>query len=94
MLAHAALDKKDYPSALSYVAEAEEWPERLGVGKPFPADINIDLENWMKYLIHSQSGNQLEADHVLKQVMNKKINLENYLQMIRSISANTDQRIF
>jgi tetratricopeptide (TPR) repeat protein len=94
MLAQAALDKKDHPSALSYVAEAEEWPERLGVGKPFPSDIDMDLENWMKYLIHSQSGDQLEAEHLLKQVKNKKINQENYLQMIRSISGNTDQRIF
>jgi len=32
--------------ALRLVATAREWPERLGSGKPYPADIDERLEDW------------------------------------------------
>lgn len=94
MLAQEALEEKELAIALDYVDEAEEWPERLGVGKPFPADIDSDLENWMKHMIYRQSGKEREAMHVLKEVKNKEITADNYREMLRSISAGVDQRIF
>src|SRR5690606_15444608 len=73
MLAQEALDQRDYKKALARVSEALEWPAHLGVGKPFEADINNDLEQWMQYLILSRSGKQAAAKRAWANIDNKAL---------------------
>lgn len=40
---------KSYVKALSFVNQAKEWPENLGVGKPYPENEDLRLEEWMSY---------------------------------------------
>ena len=36
-----------FDDALRLVATARQWPETLGAGKPYPADIDERLEDWL-----------------------------------------------
>ena len=63
MLALDALKKRQYKTAFKKVEEAKEWPMNLGEGKPFPANINTDLEDSIDQLIKEARANKkLEID--------------------------------
>ncbi len=46
LLAVERLQAGAFDDALRLVTTAREWPERLGSGKPYPADIDERLEDW------------------------------------------------
>ena len=94
MLAHAAMERKRFKEALARIEEAKEWPNRLGVGKPYPTSINEDLENWMTGYIYLESGEKGRSQEYFEQVKNKEINEETYLDMITAISSRADRRLF
>ncbi len=50
MQAVQLMQKKNYKGSLKYIQQARQWPENLGVGKPYDEDIDYRLENWMTYL--------------------------------------------
>ena len=50
MQAVAAIKNKKYKDALSKIATARRWPENLGVGKPYDADIDDRLESYLESL--------------------------------------------
>lgn len=50
MEAWLKLQDKQYGDALSFINQSREWPEHLGVGKPYAGDIDSRLEDWMTYL--------------------------------------------
>ena len=94
MLAHLAMAKGQNNEALKKVNEAEEWPKRLGVGKPFSDLINSDLENWMKYKIYKALDENDLSSSSLDKVKNKDINEDTYLNLIKQITKKEDQRLF
>jgi hypothetical protein len=47
LLAVDRLQAGAYGEALRLVDTARQWPERLGAGKPYPADIDERLEDWV-----------------------------------------------
>jgi tetratricopeptide (TPR) repeat protein len=49
MLASQRFKAGAYVDALKLIAVAEEWPEHLGAGKPYPEDVDQRLENWLAY---------------------------------------------
>jgi len=51
MLSLQLLQSHNYNAALQKVIESRKWPERLGVGKPYPDMINDSLENGIEKLI-------------------------------------------
>jgi hypothetical protein len=61
MLALSGMEKQRYKRVLQFVEKANEWPEHLGVGKPYPEDIDDRLENWITFLcnkhLHRKNGN-------------------------------------
>lgn len=61
MLAVSGMKQRHYKPALQFVEKAGEWPEHLGVGKPYPEDIDDRLENWITFLcnkrLHRKNGN-------------------------------------
>lgn len=94
MLSHLALEAGDFSQALEKIEESEEWPARLGVGKPFPELIDESLENFMRFLIHKKSGEKEESQGNLRKVKNSEINENNYTEHIKAISSRVDKRIF
>ena len=50
MQAIDAMKIGNYKKALQVINEATQWPENLGEGKPYDADIDERLENWMAFV--------------------------------------------
>lgn len=94
MIAHSAFEKGEYKEALRKIEEAGEWPNRLGVGKPYPELIDENLENWMRSQIYNKMGEKDLSQTFLDKVKNQKINEETYTEMIKAISSKADKRIF
>ncbi len=61
MLAVAAMRDRRWSAARAAIAAAREWPERLGAGKPYPADVDERLEDWLGAEVASRSGRIAEA---------------------------------
>jgi tetratricopeptide (TPR) repeat protein len=94
MLSHLALEEGDFSQALKKIEEAEEWPARLGVGKPFPESIDESLENFMRFLIHQKSGKKEESQAYLSKVKKSGIDENNYIERIKDITSRVDKRMF
>ncbi|MCX5761862.1 MAG: DUF5107 domain-containing protein, partial [Gemmatimonadetes bacterium] len=56
MLAVDAMRDLRWDHARRLIAAAREWPERLGAGKPYDADIDARLEEWLLADIQRRSG--------------------------------------
>lgn len=61
MLAVDAMTARRWKDATTLVAAAREWPERLGEGKPYEADVDERLEDWLSASILERSGRREEA---------------------------------
>lgn len=72
MQALEQLEKKKYTAALKFVNDASVWPENLGVGKPYEADLDSRLENWLRYTCYQQMGKKKEAAAALQQILQFK----------------------
>ena len=58
-----------YDKALHRIDTARQWPERLGSGQPYPADLDERLENWLMYQCHSKAGSTTEAQRDLDRIL-------------------------
>ncbi len=56
MLAIDAMRSHQWEKARQFVAAAREWPERLGAGKPYDADLDERLEDWLTADIARRTG--------------------------------------
>jgi hypothetical protein len=52
------LRARDTKGALALIAKAREWPERLGAGKPYPADVDERLEDLLAQWAQPGSSSQ------------------------------------
>jgi hypothetical protein len=68
MLAVEALRRKDPQAALRSVDAARVWPENLGAGKPYPADVDEQLENWIESRCRKALGQDREAGEALRRI--------------------------
>lgn len=64
------LSKKKYNATIQYAKKACEWPENLGVGKPYRVDER--LENYIIAIALEKSGKKNDAKYYYEQVMNYK----------------------
>lgn len=69
MLAIDEMDKKQYKKALKYISLAKEWPENLGVGKPYDSDIDERLEDWLTYKSYEKLGNKAASQQMLTKIL-------------------------
>ena len=69
LLAAERLQAGAFDDALRLVSTAREWPERLGAGKPYPADLDERLEDW--FTAECQLGRKApaEARHALDRIL-------------------------
>lgn len=68
MLAAGEMEKKQYKKALQYINASQQWPEQLGVGKPYDEDIDARLENWMLYHCYTRLKRTKEAAAALQKI--------------------------
>ncbi len=69
MLAVEEMKNKNYKNALDYITAARQWPENLGVGKPYESDIDERLEDWLAYQNYTRLNNQQEAQQSLNKIL-------------------------
>jgi predicted Zn-dependent protease len=60
LLAVDRLQAGSYDEALRLVDTARQWPERLGAGKPYPADVDERIEDWV--ICQCQLGRKAPAE--------------------------------
>jgi hypothetical protein len=68
MQALQEMEKHRYQKGLDLIGRAELWPENLGVGKPYEEDIDLRLEDWMKYLCYRKMGKSDPATASLRRI--------------------------
>jgi len=56
MLALIEMNKTNFTKALNYLSLAKLWPENMGVGKLYEADIDARLEDRFFYLSFGKWG--------------------------------------
>jgi hypothetical protein len=70
MQALEAIEKNESAKAIALVNQAKEWPENLGAGKPYDADIDSSLEDKIQSAATQKpSANDIGA---LKELVLKK----------------------
>ena len=69
MMAVQALSNNDHKKAIQFVQAAKLWPENLGEGKPYDADIDERLENWLLYIAYSHLHKTTDAETALKKII-------------------------
>ena len=58
MEAISVMKLQHYSEALTYINEARQWPENLGVGKPYEDQTDERLEDWLSYLCYSHQKDE------------------------------------
>ena len=87
MQAAQMMQKKNYKASLKFISEARQWPENLGVGKPYDEDIDYRLEDWMTYVCYQKMKKSSEADVILKNIVKFEPKVENTVRNF--LPANT-----
>lgn len=67
LLALEMIEQENYDQALDYIENSRNWPEHLGVGKPYNPDNR--LQDYLEAYIHSRRGNKSRAEALLKSVI-------------------------
>lgn len=62
------MGKKNYSKALAHLNRSKEWPENLGVGKPYDNMIDSRLEDFIEARIQAGMGNDAKVVLLRKQV--------------------------
>jgi len=69
MLAVSQMEQKHYDKAVAFINQSKEWPENLGVGKPYDEDIDTRLEDWLTYLCNLHTRQTFAVDGLLKKII-------------------------
>ncbi len=56
----------EFHKALNMIDTARTWPENLGVGQPYPKDVDDRLEDWLTFQCYLKLGQEEEAHLTLK----------------------------
>ena len=75
MQAVQLMQQKNYKKAIASINMAREWPERLGVGKPYAEDIDERLENFLLYQSYTGLGDKNRAATAMEQIKQNKANV-------------------
>ncbi len=86
MLAFDNMDKGKYAQALTGIEKAKQWPENLGVGKPYDADIDVRFENFMQALCLERMKKPSEANKIYSSLIAERENVHNANLMINALA--------
>ena len=65
----SAFESKQYSKSLNFIQQAKQWPENLGVGKPYPENIDERLENWIIYNNYNAMHKDDKANAMLDSII-------------------------
>ncbi|WP_315814863.1 hypothetical protein [Paraflavitalea speifideaquila] len=68
MQALQQIKNKKYKKALTFIREAREWPQHLGVGKPYEEEVDERLEDWLMYQCGHKTGDKDQAKASLDKI--------------------------
>jgi tetratricopeptide (TPR) repeat protein len=77
MQAVEALGRKKPKEALSFIEAAAQWPEHLGVGKPYDADIDSRLEQFLTSVCLQSMGKSALAAQTRARILDFKPEIQN-----------------
>jgi tetratricopeptide (TPR) repeat protein len=61
------INKKKYNDAIKMIEKSKEWPENLGVGKPY--DVDVRMQDYLKAFTLEKMKNAKEAEQLNKSVV-------------------------
>jgi tetratricopeptide (TPR) repeat protein len=86
MLATQALAKGRIKDAEKKVAEAFEWPRRLGVGRPFDDQIDTRLEDWINAIIAIKSTKPADRELHLREVAQSTHRVNDFSTLLQCLA--------
>jgi len=86
MLALGEMGKKNYRNALKYIDISRQWPDNLGVGKPYDSDIDERLEDWLAMHCWLKLGNKRAAGEKLAGILSFKPQVTAYINTFSSVN--------
>lgn len=67
----------NFKKAQGFINASRLWPENLGVGKPYEADIDYRLENWLLYTCNEKTGKAASNKALLQEIFAFKPQVDN-----------------
>jgi len=86
MMAFDNMEKEKYSQALSNIEKARQWPENLGVGKPYDADIDERFENFLQATCLEKMNKKSEAEKMYSALASEKLNFRNANLLINALA--------
>ena len=85
------VDQKKYADAIQLLVEAKDWPEHLGVGKPFDPDDRIP--NYLIAHVNKKMGNSEKAREYFKLVANQSRKMTGKRSPLHYLGVNAMQHL-
>lgn len=86
MQAVEAMKLGQYKKALVFIQAAAEWPESLGVGKPYDADIDVRLEQYLSYICYTTLNNKIAATAALNKILDFNPGIYNTIRNFQPVN--------
>ncbi len=86
MMALDNMEKGNYSQAISSIEKARQWPENLGVGKPYDADIDERFEKFLQALCLEKMKKKSEADKIYSALTTEKSSVQNANLLINALA--------
>ena len=80
MQAVSEMKKKNFSSALTFIDQAEQWPENLGVGKPYETDLDNRLESFLRYKCHQEMNTEGSDPGYLDKILSFQPGIHNTIR--------------
>ena len=80
------IGKRKYASALKSIEASKEWPENLGVGKPYDDQIDSRLEDYLEAKVYDGQGQKEKAKACFNRVAEVKTSPK-YFESARLLTA-------
>ncbi len=91
MVAVEEMKKNNYKKAINEINLSKQWPESLGVGKPYEEDIDERLENFLLYYCYNKLGDKTKSATALEQIKNNKAKGYKVNEVITAWVTNTNK---
>jgi tetratricopeptide (TPR) repeat protein len=87
LMAVEAIKNNNCKEALQHIEKARQWPENIGVGKPYADQIDERAENWLSYHCYAAAGNKAAAQKALQKILAFKPVSENTVSNFSEANA-------
>ncbi len=86
MMALEEIGKGNYSKAISTIEKAKQWPENLGVGKPYDEGIDVRFEKYIQAICLEKLKKKQEADTLFLALTTEMIQSKNANFLINALS--------